>query len=208
MPAPADRSSPLAVLPTVDDGRRLSDEQPWDESERPSAPPPEPGRRYSAREQGSAKLLVDVHDQLRGELVRLRGLMDEVGRGTTNASAVRSFLTRMTIRQNDWALGAFCASYCRAVTVHHTLEDRNVFPHLQAEDQRLTAVLHRLGEEHETIARILDRIDAALVALVAAEPDGMRRAREAIDLLTDALGSHLAYEERELLEPLARLGHG
>jgi hemerythrin-like domain-containing protein len=207
VPAPADGSSPLGVVPTVDDGMRLSDQQPWDESERPSAPPPEPGRHYSAREQASAKLLVDVHDQLRGELGRLRNLMDEIGRGTTNASAVRSFLTRMTIRQNDWTLGAFCASYCRAVTVHHTLEDRNVFSHLQTEDQRLTAVLDRLGEEHEVIADILDRIDAALVALVAGEPEGMRRVREAIDLLTDALGSHLAYEERELLEPLARLGH-
>jgi hemerythrin-like domain-containing protein len=129
------------------------------------------------------------------------------GRGTSDASAVRSFLTRMTIRQNDWTLGAFCESYCRTVAVHHTLEDRNVFPHLQTAYQRLTAVLDRLGEEHEVIADILGRIDAALVTLVAGEPEAMRRVREAIDLLTDALGSHLAYEERELLEPLARLGY-
>ena len=30
--------------------------------------------------------------------------------------------------------------------------------------------------------------------------------REAVDLLTDTLLSHLSYEERELVEPLARLG--
>ena len=30
--------------------------------------------------------------------------------------------------------------------------------------------------------------------------------RAAVDLLTDALHSHLSYEERELVEPLARLG--
>jgi hypothetical protein len=32
------------------------------------------------------------------------------------------------------------------------------------------------------------------------------RVREALDLLTDALLSHLSYEEWELVEPLARLG--
>lgn len=30
--------------------------------------------------------------------------------------------------------------------------------------------------------------------------------RAAVDLLSDALQSHLAYEERELVEPLSRLG--
>jgi hypothetical protein len=32
------------------------------------------------------------------------------------------------------------------------------------------------------------------------------RLQAAIDLLTDALLSHLSYEEHELVEPLARLG--
>ena len=34
----------------------------------------------------------------------------------------------------------------------------------------------------------------------------MKRVQEAVDLLSDALLSHLSYEERELVEPLARLG--
>jgi hemerythrin-like domain-containing protein len=102
----------------------------------------------------------------------------------------------------------FCESYCRAVTVHHTLEDRNLFPHLQQAEEGLAPVLDRLAEEHEVIAEILDRIDSALVALVASEPDGMALVRKAVDLLTDALVSHLSYEERQLVEPLARLGHG
>jgi hypothetical protein len=33
----------------------------------------------------------------------------------------------------------------------------------------------------------------------------LRRSLAAADLLTDTLLSHLAYEERELVEPLARL---
>lgn len=208
--APRQHSTPtaLAVTPSLDDGTRLSDEQPWDESDRPTVPPPETVRRYSPAEQASGQFLVDVHDQLRAELTRLRDLMADVGRGATNPAAVRSFFNRMAIRQNDWTLGAFCESYCRAVTVHHTVEDRSVFPHLQRADESLAAVLGRLAEEHEVIAEILDRIDASLVALVAAEPDGMARVRQTVDLLTDALLSHLSYEERELVEPLARLGYG
>ena len=56
------------------------------------------------------------------------------------------------------------------------------------------------------IAELLERVDAAMVAIVASQPDGMARVRAVVDLLTDALVSHLSYEERELVEPLARLG--
>jgi hypothetical protein len=34
----------------------------------------------------------------------------------------------------------------------------------------------------------------------------MAELRAAVDLLSDTLLSHLAYEERELVEPIARLG--
>jgi hypothetical protein len=37
-------------------------------------------------------------------------------------------------------------------------------------------------------------------------PEGHDAIQDAIDFLTDALLSHLAYEEQELVEPLARLG--
>jgi hypothetical protein len=52
---------------------------------------------------------------------------------------------------------------------------------------------------------VLERVDRALVAFVgpAADADGLQRA---VDELTDTLLSHLSYEERELVEPLARLG--
>ena len=113
----------------------------------------------------------------------------------------------MTIRQNNWTLGTYCETYCRVVTSHHTLEDRSVFPHLRRSDPALAPVIDRLEEEHHTIADVLERVDRALVALVVAEAGRHRRAcGRAVDLLTDTLLSHLSYEERELVEPLARLG--
>jgi hypothetical protein len=193
-------SSEFSVTPTPDSSSRLSDERPWDEGTRPGGPAPDPEQRYSPEDLATAQHLIDVHDGLRAELRRLREVIDEVEAGGSDPVALRSFFNRMTIRQNNWTLGAFCQSYCRAVTGHHSLEDRSVFPHLGRADSRLGAVLTRLGEE------ILERIDAALVALVAGEAGAMAQVRAGVDLITDAMASHFSYEERELVEPLARLG--
>ena len=86
----------------------------------------------------------------------------------------------MTIRQNHWTLGTFCETYCRVVTQHHTLEDRSVFPHIQRSDPALAPVIERLEEEHETIADLLERVDRALVALVASQDDGIDGVQRAI----------------------------
>jgi hemerythrin-like domain-containing protein len=139
-------------------------------------------------------------------MARIRELIEQVERGALDPSAVRSLINRMTIRQNNWTLGAYCEAYCRTVSQHHTLEDTGIFPHLRRRDERLAPVIRRLEEEHEVIAELLDGIDASLVAVVASEDDALARLRAAMDLLTDAMLSHLSYEERELVEPLARLG--
>ncbi len=52
----------LDVVPTPDDGSRLSDERPWDECTRPTGPAPERSRDYTAHEQAAGQHLVDVHD--------------------------------------------------------------------------------------------------------------------------------------------------
>ena len=193
------------IAPTPDDGVRLAG-LPWDESTRPSGPPPAEERAYNEQELAAGRHLIDVHNGLRAELERLRDVLEQVAAGGTDPAALRTFFNRMTIRQNHWTLGAFCESYCRAVTVHHTIEDESVFPHLARSDERLGAVIERLGAEHEQIAAMLDGIDSALVALVAGEQDALPRVQAAVDLVTDAMKSHFSYEERELIEPLARLG--
>jgi hypothetical protein len=196
---------PLAVTPTPDDGTRFSSEPAWDEASRPSGPAPDPSRRYTADQQAAAQHLIDVHDHLRAELTQLRDLIEQVASGTLDPGVARSHINQMTMRQNDWTLGAYCAQYCRLVTGHHTLEDRSIFPHLKRRDPELVTVVGRLEQEHNVIADVLDQVDRALVALVT-EPDGIAALRAAVDLLTDTMVSHLSYEERELVEPLARLG--
>lgn len=195
----------LGVTPTPDDGTRLSDERPWNEADRPVGPAPDEGRTYTPHERASGQHLVDVHDHLRAELQRLRELVDQVAAGAIDAGTARSHINTMTMRQNNWTLGTFCESYCRVVTTHHTIEDQSMFPHLRRRDSRLEPVIERLEEEHLVIHDVLERVDRALVSLVAGEKT-IDDVRSVVDLLTDTLLSHLAYEERELVEPLARLG--
>jgi hemerythrin-like domain-containing protein len=203
--SPARRSDPgaLGVTPTPDDGRRLSATRLWDESTRPVAPAPDPAISYTDEGRANGQHLVDVHNHLREELAQLRDVVEQVAAGALAVGEARSLLNTMAMRQNNWTLGAFCESYCRVLTTHHTLEDEQMFPGLRRADPGLAPVLDRLEQEHHVIAEVLERVDAALVAMLT-EPDGLNRVREAVDLLTDTLLSHLSYEEHQLVEPLSR----
>ncbi|MEP9361597.1 LLM class flavin-dependent oxidoreductase [Nocardioides sp. CN2-186] len=199
-----------AVRATPDDGTRRSDRAPWDESTRPTYTSPHPPIAWTAQERATGQHLVDVHDHLRSELAQLFDIIDQVEAGAVDAGRARSLINAMTMRQNDWALGAYCQSYCRVVTTHHSIEDQSMFPHLRARDTALAPVIDRLEEEHHVIAGVLDEVDRALVAVVApsdpGQDDGMVQLRAAVDLLADTMGSHLSYEEHQLVEPLARYG--
>ena len=178
---------------------------PWDESTRPHRPESGPDVTYSERGKEVGKHLIDVHDHLREELTQLRSLLAQVRDGERTAGEARSALNKMAMRQNDWTLGAFCSRYCMAVTQHHNLEDVSVFPHLRRAEPALEEVIDRLGEEHLAIHDAIEGVDRALVAHIN-NPGDFAPLQLSIDGLTDALLSHLSYEERELVEPLARVG--
>jgi hypothetical protein len=57
-----------------------------------------------------AQTLLAVHEHLRQELDQLREVMGEVAARRVSAAKARSHLHQMTMRQNYWAFGAFCAS--------------------------------------------------------------------------------------------------
>jgi hypothetical protein len=193
----------LDVTPTPDDGIRRSSAKVWDESTRPTGPVPAP-RSYTPSQRAAGQHLVDVHNHFRGELATILDLIEQVAAGVVDPGGARSAIHAMTLKQNNWTLGAYCASYCRVLTTHHTLEDMGLFPQLRAADPSLGPVIDRLATEHHAIHKLLERVDRALVALVST-PDGMPELQAAVDLLSDALLSHLSYEERQLVEPLARL---
>jgi alkanesulfonate monooxygenase SsuD/methylene tetrahydromethanopterin reductase-like flavin-dependent oxidoreductase (luciferase family) len=158
--------------------------------------------------------LVDIHDHLRSELASVRQILEQVSTGHLTVGAARNAINTMTMRQNNWTLGAYCESYCRVVTGHHTLEDRSVFPHLRQAQPDLAPVLDRLQSEHEVIHHLLDDFDRALVRLVTDDGTGQSgraaidAVRASLDELADQLLTHLSYEESQLIEPLGRHGFG
>jgi iron-sulfur cluster repair protein YtfE (RIC family) len=85
------------------------------------------------------------------------------------------------------------------------LEDEAIFPHLRAREAGLEPVIDRLADEHKIIHQVLNDVDRALVDHLR-NPTDFAGLQQAVDVLTDALLSHLAYEEGQLVEPLARHG--
>ncbi|SDB90830.1 Flavin-dependent oxidoreductase, luciferase family (includes alkanesulfonate monooxygenase SsuD and methylene tetrahydromethanopterin reductase) [Sanguibacter gelidistatuariae] len=204
-PAAEPSASRLGLSPTPDDGRRLSSQRPFDEATRPHYTPPTPDAAYTDQGRAVGQHLIDVHDALRAELDTLLDVVGQVVAGVRSVGSARSEINKMTMRQNNWTLGAYCAAYCTTVTGHHSLEDASIFPHLATADEALEPVIDRLTAEHHTIHEVLEGVDKALVAL-GGDPSRIADVQEAVHVLADTLLSHLSYEEIELVEPLARLG--
>ena len=198
-------ASAIGTRPAPESGSGMGSSRFWDESARPVAPAAPAGQQYSARGRAVGRHLAEVHDHLRQELDQIRDLLVQVKRGSVTAGAARAALNQMTLRQNNWTLGAYCAAYCSMITQHHGLEDSAVFPHLRRADPGLVPVIDRLEQEHVIIHEVVEAVDSALVKLVA-RPDDFAELEDAIGALTDALRSHLAYEEQQITEPLSRFG--
>jgi hemerythrin-like domain-containing protein len=182
----------------------VTSEPALDEATRPRAPRHEDDDGTPSG-RASAQMLVNVHAHLRSELEQIREVVAEVAAGHSTAALARSLINEMSMRQNYWSLGAFCATYCRVLTIHHAIEDSNLFVDLRSRDESLGPVIERLSEEHEVVAAVITRLDAALVAMVE-DPQNLGAVQDELDRLTDVLLSHLDYEEAELLGPIARLG--
>jgi hypothetical protein len=195
----------LWLAPTPDQGIRLSGPAPWDEWARPRRDRSGPEVTYTDQGRRVGKTLIEVHDMLRGELSDLRDILRQVRDGAMRAGDARAALNEMALRQNDWTLGSFCARYCTVVAQHHGIEDASVFPYLARREPQLKPVTDRLTAEHLVIHDAIEEVDRALVQQMT-RPENHDAIQGAIDYLTDALLSHLAYEEQELVEPLARLG--
>lgn len=193
------------IAPTAAPTTRHSDRTVLDEATRPSSAEPAPEVAFSRRGLAVGRHLVEVHDHYRQEMLQIRDLLEQVRAGAAAIGDARSEINTMTIRANDWTLGGYCQAQCVSLTQHHSMESGGIFPHLRGSQADLAAVIDRLDSEHRAIHELLEAMDAALVHL-ARNPTDYGPISESVDLLTDTLTSHFAYEERELIAPLARHG--
>jgi hypothetical protein len=150
---------------------------------------------------GLGRRLIEVHDHIRAETRKLAALVADVTAGREPAEAARSTLKELSLRQNYPGLGGFCSGYCELLTIHHTLEDRQVFPGLGSIHPGLKPVLSQLYKEHEVVAELIRMLDEALAA--SATDEGARGRLETIsEALAEQLLSHLEYEECQLVAVL------
>ena len=147
--------------------------------------------------------LVAVHEHLRQEMRQVIEVLQQIAMGAADPAAGRSMVNRMTMRQNYWSVGAFCATYCRILTLHHTIEDQRLFRDLRDDDESAVTGSRTAQRGARGIADLLDRLDRALIRMVD-EPGTVGPAQAEAATLSDALLSHLAYEEEQLLGPLGR----
>jgi len=111
-------------------------------------------------------------------------------------------LIRREVAESGPVLGAQlrvnCLTVCQGLHFHHGVEDAHVFPTLEDRYPELAEPLARLRAEHVVVARLLDRLKAAVTdagadrATVAAE----------VERLTVELEAHLDYEESYLVPAL------
>ncbi|MGS0688691.1 hemerythrin domain-containing protein [Nakamurella sp. GG22] len=125
--------------------------------------------------------LISIHRSLRLDLVALR---DSVAAAADSEA--------LPIR----GLPAHCLAFCSAVTVHHTDEDKSIFPELAAELPELAGVLDELAHDHVLIAGILRRVQELVQHL---DRDNLPRARDEIEGLAAVLESHFRWEERRIV---------
>ncbi|MEV0189527.1 nitroreductase/quinone reductase family protein [Kitasatospora purpeofusca] len=136
-----------------------------------------------------ADKLLEVHDRLRAQMRQLRAETEaHLAGGAGPAPSLG-----LHLRQH-------CLAFCQGLSVHHTGEDRGVFPALARSHPELRGTLEQLAEEHRTVARLKDELVALVTGPGSAEPEAFRAA---LARTADELEAHLAHEERELLPALA-----
>ncbi|WP_267884863.1 nitroreductase/quinone reductase family protein [Jiangella alkaliphila] len=129
-----------------------------------------------------AAFLTTVHESFRRELALVRA---EVAAAGPRLGA--------QLRLN-------CLSACHGLHFHHTAEDTHLFPGLAASNPELAPVLERLRAEHEVVAALLARLEAA----VRSDDDGDSAAVLAdVDALIEQLEAHLDWEEQQLVPVLS-----
>ena len=147
--------------------------------------------------------LLWIHSILRNDLAITQRLAREVLDGRDGQS-IREELARLQSKSPLWQLKVNCIYYCRLVHAHHNGEDAHIFPALRRSSEAMEPVVDRLEADHRKVSDILDEVDLAARALADEDaPAGRSRLVEALNLLSEHLLEHLAYEE-ESISPVLR----
>lgn len=176
-----------------------------DEATRPTAPKI-PAATDAHRRRG--RHLADVHRMYLAEIDEVGRILGEVEKGEGEASRLAAAVQGLDMARNYRVFGTLCGRECHVLTIHHTIEDQQVFPALAARGEGgLRAVVERLQQEHLVVHELIERLEWAAMALMTAPgPDTFAEARDTFRALERVVRSHFGYEETELEEALGYHG--
>jgi Hemerythrin HHE cation binding domain len=164
----------------------------WDEES--LRPDPLAYPSAGAADRAAGEHLRAIHDMYRRGLEQVGEVVDAVAAGDAGPGDARAAIHGLGLTEAYQLLGSYCGQICQAVTTHHTIEDRFLYPPLRAADAALAPTLERLSHEHEVIHEVLERLDRSVVA-VAEDPSTAARLVTEFRHLRRLLESHFDYEE-------------
>jgi iron-sulfur cluster repair protein YtfE (RIC family) len=151
------------------------------------------------------RLLLGVHDAVRGDLERVERLAAQAVDGLS-ADEITKEIDELKRNGLLWRLRIDCLRYCYFVHSHHNAEDVAFFPELRETNPAINPVIDRLEADHRRVSDLLDEVEAAATALADDESGPAREAvAAALRTLGEELLSHLDYEERNLETTILRV---
>jgi len=175
-----------------------------DDSTRPHAPKFD---GVTEEQRAGGGHLAMIHAMHLAELDAAGRAMERVEAGEVSVSAAADSVSTLQMAGNYRLFGNLCGRECRMLEFHHTAEDRYVFPLLRDADPELRKVVERLSGEHEVIGRLIERLEHAAAAAVAAPgPESFVPLKSAFVTLERVVRSHFGYEQTELAEAIGYFG--
>jgi Hemerythrin HHE cation binding domain len=136
-----------------------------------------------------------VHDMIRRDLRIVRQLASDAAAGRP-AGEIAAGIASLAAGGPLWQLRVNCLKYCQFVHHHHQAESVLLFPALRRANPDLGPVVDKLEADHAQVAVLLDDVTGTAGDLADDDTPGARRQLSAaLQVLSDVLLAHLAYEE-------------
>lgn len=171
------------------------------EAARPKMPPLA-GASDADRRKG--KHLAMIHRHYLSEMAQIAQVLERIKAGNEPPEALAQIILHSEMAKNFEIAGTICGQQCRVLTMHHDIEEHQMFPALAAQgNTALTQVINKLRAEHRVIHELLNRLARAGKVL---EHDPTKAnfttAFSVFFKLRSSVMSHFGYEERELEEAI------
>lgn len=151
-----------------------------------------------------------IHRLYLRDLSQIEVLMEDIRAGRADPATLAPAIRGMPMARNLRIFGTACDQACQALTIHHMIEDRSLFPQIAAQAQDHRPVIERLLAEHEVLAEGIEAL-AVAAEWLAREGDnsdgaGFDTCAERFAAVMAMVRSHFRYEETRLAPVMGKLG--